>query len=55
MRVAVATQSIEAVDALARLELDGTVLRLRDCAIHDELPLQEARERLDALHDDLKY
>jgi len=55
VRVAVATQSIEAVDALARLELDGTVLRLRDCAIHDELPLQEARERLDALHDDLKY
>ncbi len=55
IEVAVATQSIEVLDVFTHLDVDGSVLRLKNCSLHDQMTLKEARERIDSLHDDLRY
>jgi len=48
IEVAVATQSIEVLDVFTHLDVDGSVLRLKNCSLHDQMTLKEARERIDS-------
>jgi len=55
IKVVAATQSIEVIDAFTHIDVEGSVVRLKNCRIHDQIQLQEARDRIDSLYDDLRY
>ena len=54
VKVAVATQSVEALDKLSTIGR-GAVVRMKDCKIHDVIPMEEARRRIDELYEDLRF
>lgn len=53
-KVAVVTNSIEALDKLSAIAGRGHVVRMKDCKIHDVIPMEDVRHRIDELYEDLR-
>ena len=53
-KIAIATQSVEVLDKFSTIGR-GAVVRMKDCKIHDVIPMEEARRRIDELYEDLRF